>query len=122
MAATFSTNDSNFSKDTETRVTVLETQVSGMNNRLEKIEGRIEDNYNTLHHRISELRDDLREDIEEKHEKVINKLDEHNKNSHLQNEEIKNRLIQVEKWKWMLMGGAIVVGYVLAHIRLDTLF
>jgi hypothetical protein len=120
MSAQFS-NDIH-SKDSETRVTVLETQVSGISHRLEKIEGRIEDNYNTLHHRISELRDDLREDIEEKHEKVINKLDEHNKNSHLQNEEIKKRLIQVEKWKWMLMGGAIVVGYVLAHIRLDTLF
>jgi hypothetical protein len=121
MAENYSNGSTN-SKNSETRVTVLETQVSGMNHRLEKIEGRIEDNYNTLHHRISELRDDLREDIEEKHDKIIDKLEEHNKNSLHQNEEIKNRLIQVEKWKWMLMGGAIVVGYVLAHLRLDTLF
>lgn len=109
-------------RDTDTRVTVLETQVSGINHSLEKIEGRIEANYNTLHHRISELRDDLHDDIEVKHEKVMEKLDEHNVNSHRQNEEIKDRLNQVEKWKWMLMGGAIVVGYVLAHIRLENLF
>ena len=121
MAAELANGRDN-SRDTETRVTVLETQVSGMSHNLEKIEGRIEANYNTLHHRISELRDDLHDDIEVKHEKVMEKLDEHNINSHKQNEEIKDRLNQVEKWKWMLMGGAIVVGYVLAHLRLERLF
>ena len=109
-------------RDTETRVTVLETQVSGINNNLEKIETRIEANYNTLHHRISELRDDLHEDIEIKHEKVMEKLDEHVKDSDRQNEELKGMITQIEKWKWMLMGGAIVIGYVLAHLRLERLF
>lgn len=109
-------------KDTETRVSILETRVSSISSNLEKIENKIETNYNTLHHRISDLRDDLREDFEVKHDKIIQKLDEHNQNSITQNTEIKERIGQIEKWKWMLMGGAIVIGYVLAHIKLDNLF
>lgn len=109
-------------RDTDTRVSILETQVSSINTNLEKIETKIEVNYNTLHHRISDLRDDLREDFEAKNEKILQKLDEHNLSSIKQNEEIKDRLTQVEKWKWMLMGGAIVIGYVLAHLRLEKLF
>jgi predicted RNase H-like nuclease (RuvC/YqgF family) len=109
-------------RDTETRVTILETQISGINQSLTKMEDRIETNYNTLHHRISDLRDDLRSDFEQKNEKVLQKLDEHSETSLRQNEEIKERIAQVEKWKWMVMGGAIVVGYVLAHIRLENLF
>jgi len=110
------------SRETETRVSILETQVSAINTNLEKIESKIETNYNTLHHRISDLRDDLREDFETKNEKILQKLDEHNMNSLKQTEEIKDRLTQVEKWKWMIMGGAIVIGYVLAHLRLEKLF
>jgi len=110
------------SRETETRVSILETQVSAINTNLEKIESKIETNYNTLHHRISDLRDDLREDFEAKNEKILQKLDEHNMNSMRQTEEIKDRLTQVEKWKWMIMGGAVVIGYVLAHLRLEKLF
>ena len=109
-------------RDTDTRVSILETQVSSINTTLEKIETKIETNYSTLHHRISDLRDDLRSDFESKNEKILEKLDEHNQNSMKQTEEIKDRLTQVEKWKWMLMGGAIVIGYVLAHLRLEKLF
>jgi predicted RNase H-like nuclease (RuvC/YqgF family) len=109
-------------RDTDTRVTILETRVSSLSNNLEKIETKIETNYNTLHHRISELRDDLREDMEKKNEKVIQKLDEHSETSLRQNQELQARLGQVERWKWMIMGGAIVIGYVLAHIKLENLF
>jgi hypothetical protein len=28
----------------------------------------------------------------------------------------------IEKWRWMIMGGALVVGYVLAHIKMENLF
>ena len=118
MPETIHSND----KDTETRVSVLETRVSSISSNLEKVENKLEANYNTLHHRISELRDDLREDFEVKHDKIIKKLDEQNLSSIKAHTEIKDRLGHVEKWKWMLMGGAIVIGYVLAHIKLENLF
>lgn len=110
------------SDETSTRVTVLESQMDSITASVEKLEEKIDQNYATLHHRISDLRDDLRDDIDSKHEKVIQKLEEHNSNSLHFNLEMKDRINQIEKWKWMIMGGAIVVGYVLAHVKLDNLF
>ena len=57
--------------ETETRVSVLETQVDSITGSVTKLEQKIDSNYATLHHRISDMRDDLRNDIDTKHEKII---------------------------------------------------
>jgi len=103
-------------------VSVLETQVTSINSNLEKLEQKIDENYATLHHRISDMRDDLHKDIESKHDKVIEKLDAQNKASTEQHTVIAEKIASIEKWRWMIMGGAIVVGYVLAHLKLEKLF
>lgn len=108
--------------DTDIRVSVLETQVTSIGANLEKIEQRIDENYATLHHRISDMRDDLHKDIETKHDKVIEKLDAQNKASTEQHKAIAEKITTIEKWRWMIMGGAAVVGYVLAHLKLEKLF
>lgn len=108
--------------DTDIRVSVLETQVTSIAVNLEKIEQRIDENYATLHHRISDMRDDLHKDIETKHDKVIEKLDAQNKASTEQHKAIAEKITTIEKWRWMIMGGAAVVGYVLAHLKLEKLF
>ena len=113
-----STRDS----DTKARLSVVENNLQIVSSNVEKLENKIDSNYATLHSRISDLRDDLRSDFETKHEKVIQKLEEHNKNSITQSETLNERLTHIEKWKWMLMGASLVLGYFLAHIKLDTLF
>jgi Skp family chaperone for outer membrane proteins len=104
------------------RVTILETEFKGMAKNLEKIEVKMDNNYATLHHRVSELRDDLHEAIEDKHEKLIGKLDEQNKNSTEQHKAIAEKISSLEQWRWLLTGAAVVVGYVLAHIKVSNLF
>jgi hypothetical protein len=32
-------------------------------------------------------------------------------------EKLEERLSLLEKWRWMFVGGALVVGYLLAHIK-----
>lgn len=108
--------------DTQSRLSVLENNVNIINHNVEKLEQQIDQNYATLHSRISDLRDDLRNDFETKNDKIISKLEEHNVNSANQNKIIQDRISQIEKWKWLIMGGALVIGYVLAHVKLDRLF
>ena len=108
--------------ETETRVSVLETQVDTITSSVTKLEQKIDSNYATLHHRISDMRDDLRNDIDAKHEKIIDKLDAQTKASTDQHAAIANKINSIEKWRYMMVGGAIVMGYVLAHIKLDKLF
>ena len=116
------TTKSNGASDSKSRISVLENHVSILNTSVEKLEQKIENNYATLHSRISDLRDDLREDFELKNEKVLQKLDEHNSNSTQYSLELNKRMSQLEKWRWMIMGGALVAGYVLAHLKLEKLF
>jgi len=107
--------------ETETRVSVLETQVDNIAGSVTKLEQKIDSNYATLHSRISDLRDDLRNDIDVKHEKIIDKLDAQNKASTDQHKVIADKINSIEKWRYMMVGGSIVMGYILAHIKLDKL-
>lgn len=108
--------------DTSTRITVLETQVESIASDMGKMSEKIDSNYATLHHRISDMRDDFHKSLEEKHEKVIDKLDKQAQASTVQHNAIAEKMQSFEKWRWMLMGAAIVVGYVLAHLKLENLF
>ena len=108
--------------DTKARLSVVENNLQIVSNNVEKLETKIDSNYAVLHSRISDLRDDLRSDFEIKQEKVLEKLEEHNRNSITHSESINERLSHIEKWKWMLMGASLVFGYFLAHIKLEQLF
>lgn len=108
--------------DTGVRVSVLESQVETLVVDISKMEGRIDSNYQTLHHRISEMRDDFHKSIEEKHEKVINKLDDQIRANAAQHSAIAEKMQAFEKWRWMIMGAAAIVGYILAHLKFEKLF
>lgn len=110
------------SNDTNTRISILENDVEHLSGSLEKLETKIDSNYATLHSRISDLRDDLRTDFENKQQRVISKIEEHSTNSNEHNKELNNRIDTLERWRWMMMGGALVFGYVLAHIKLENFF
>lgn len=108
--------------DTKTRLSLLENNVAIMTHNVEKLETKIDSNYAILHSRVSELRDDLRSDFELKNEKILMKLEEHNNNSIHQNQTINDKISKIEKWRWSLMGGAAVIGFFIAHVRLEKLF
>jgi predicted nucleic acid-binding Zn-ribbon protein len=107
--------------DVRQRIASLETQMLNVAHSVEKIETRVDTHYQTLHSRISDMRDELRQDIDDKHEKLIAKLDEHAKSESETNKSMSTKISAMEKWRWMIMGGAIVVGYIIAHVKLDKL-
>ena len=108
--------------DVKARVTVLETQMLGVAQSVEKIEQKMEGQYHTLHSRISDLRDDINNIIELKNDKILTKLDIQAEESTKQHKALSERLGELEKWRWMLIGGALVIGYILAHLKLEKLF
>lgn len=108
--------------DASTRITILETQVESISSDVNKMSEKIDSNYATLHHRISDMRDDFHKSLEEKHEKVIDKLDNQAQASADQHRAIADKMHSFEKWRWMIMGAAVVIGYVLAHVKLENLF
>ena len=111
-----------FGGDVKQRIASLETQMVSIAHNVEKIETRVDTHYQTLHSRISDMRDELRNDIDEKHEKLMSKLDDHAKSEAETNKTMSGKISAMEKWRWTIMGAAGVVGYVLAHMKLEKLF
>lgn len=110
------------SDTTSSRIAVLEDQVQTIHTDVEHLEKKMDENYATLHGRISGLRDDLQASMDTKHEKIIEKIDANARNSSEQHKQLYDKISTIEKWRWMIMGGAIVLGYVLAHIKMEKLF
>jgi predicted RNase H-like nuclease (RuvC/YqgF family) len=108
-------------ESTDARLSVLENNMNILNHNLEKLEYQTDQNYATLHSRISDLRDDLRKDFELKNDKIIAKLEEHNNHEQSQNKILNQKISHIEKWRWMIMGGALVIGYILAHVKLENI-
>lgn len=108
--------------DTRSRVTVLETQMLGIATNLEKLEHKVEGQYQTLHSRISDMREDLRDEIDKKHGVMTSMLKEHMDAELAHHNKIQEKMASIEKWRWMIMGGAVVLGYVIAHLKLEKLF
>lgn len=114
-------SDNKKTETTDARLSVLENNMNILNHNLEKLEFQTDQNYATLHSRISDLRDDLRKDFESKNDKIIAKLEEHNNYEQNQNKALHQKISHIERWRWMIMGGALVVGYILAHVKLENL-
>lgn len=108
--------------DTKARLTVLETQVGSIAGSVDKLEQKVEGQYSTLHSRISDMRDDLRNEIDKKHDQMMTVLKEHMDVEMQHHETMRDKMATIEKWRWMIMGGAAVLGYVLAHLKLEKLF
>lgn len=61
-----------------------------------------------LENEVKNLSHEVREhrlDSKEQHKQMMQKIDE-----------IDNRLGIVEKWRWMIIGGAAAVGFLLSHL------
>lgn len=94
------------------RIAKLETQVEGIKDDVAAVKQDIKD----LHSRITtgnrEIMDKLDEKIDalaksdkEQHESLKNSMDK-----------VKERVDILEKWRWMIVGGAIVIGYLMGHL------
>lgn len=56
---------------------------------------------------VSEMMKELRKEQKEQHEAMMKRIDS-----------IDNRIDILERWRYMVIGGAIVVGYLLAQLKI----
>lgn len=60
---------------------------------------------------VAEKIEEMRVEQKEQHNALCKKF-----------EDVAKRISVLEKWRFMIFGGAVVVGYLLAHIKVDKLF
>lgn len=94
--------------------------------RLEKMfeerRGETEKNIKDLYARIEKVDKDLQEDMEDTYSKIAEKIEQHRKESTEQHKVLNDRITRMEKWMWMLIGGAVVLSTLFNHINLSAIF
>jgi len=88
---------------------------------VEKRKAELEVDVKELHSRITTVQRELSDDINDTENKIMNALssglsdikrcitDEH-KVIKIENEELEERISELEKWRWIILGGSLVVG------------
>ncbi len=70
--------------------------------------------YETLHKRIGALRDELHEEVASSHKEIMKEIRCMNQQSKTHHDQIEGRLSELERWKWILVGGSGAVGFIIA--------
>jgi hypothetical protein len=90
---------------------------------LEKRKDEMTENFEILHRRINSSEKDAKADIEKHEEKILDEIKairEENKNMHAA---LNKKIVELEKWMWVVTGGAAVVGFLLSKvIDFDKIF
>ena len=81
------------------------------------------ENYEVLHRKMSDQRDILEREIEKRFEKVMDELKSLSDEQKEHHKVMMERISEVEKWKWFVVGIAATVGFILAQLPLfQTIF
>lgn len=75
-----------------------------------------------IYTKINDVEIDLSKDIEKNQEKIIKKIEELKSEGTRQHDEINERMTSLEKWMWILMGGGVVLAFIIQNINLENLF
>jgi len=73
-----------------------------------------QDQIETLHKRIGALRDELYEEVASSHKEIMKEIREMKQESKDHHEKMDERLNSLERWKWIVVGGASVIGFLVA--------
>lgn len=94
------------------RIAKLETQVEGIKDDVAAVKQDIKD----LHSRITTGNREITDHIDRKIDDLAkNDEDQHNVMGK-KIDGMKERIDMLERWKWMIVGGAIVLGYLMGHL------
>lgn len=107
------------------RIARLETQVEGIKEDV----AAVKDDIKELHSRITTGNREILDKIDSLDKRMDKKMTDSAVAAKQQHEAIQkeiqqdvdkitNRVDTLEKWRWMIVGGAIVLGYVVGHIDL----
>jgi chromosome segregation ATPase len=110
--------------ETPERIAKLEAQVETIREDMAEVKHDIKE----LHSRITTSNREIVDKIDDMQTRIEHKMNANSQISQAQHEEIRkdvvedmekmdSRISNLEKWKWYVIGGAAVLGYLLGHIN-----
>ncbi len=78
--------------------------------------------FQSLHQRVSSMRDDFDDQINTNTQNLVNLLQDHNKSEQVHHDELNARLDKLEKWRWLVMGAAVAFGFLFSQMEIVDAF
>ncbi|WP_396180011.1 hypothetical protein [Flavobacterium sp.] len=93
-------------------------QIDGIKVSMSERKSDFEKQVDLLHKRISDMKDENYADREKHHQELLTAIKQIADN----HKALDDRITVLEQWKWYVMGGAVVVGFVIAQVPWDKFF
>ena len=93
------------------RIAKLETQVEGIKEDVAAVKQDIKE----LHSRITTGNREIMDKLDEKIDALAKSDKEQHEALKSSMDKVKERVDVLERWRWMIVGGAIVIGYLVGH-------
>jgi chromosome segregation ATPase len=106
----------------ETKITSQDIVLKQTVDLVEKRRVETEEKLQNIHDRISENETKFVEKLDKQHKEILEELRRMQDSSSQQHKAIGARMSKVEKWMWLLIGGAGVVGFLLDKVELAKFF
>ena len=108
------------SQSLHTIMAVHEEKLARQEDTLDHQEKKLQENIQELHSRITTNSKETFQHIAETERRIVSAMDEHNKKTNEEfrklHSEISNRVGVLEKWRWLIIGGSIVLGFIIQKL------
>ena len=91
----------------ETQVEAIKEDVAAVKDDIKELHSRITTGNREIMNRLDEKIDELAKADKDQHDALKNAM-----------EQVRQRVDVLERWRWMIVGGAVVVGYLIGHINI----
>jgi ABC-type siderophore export system fused ATPase/permease subunit len=106
----------------ETKITAHDVLTKQTVELMEKRRVETDDKIQILHERISSGERELKVNIDKQYDELMTEIKEMRAESTKQHTILSDRITAMEKWMWIVVGGAIVVGVILGQVNFQTFF
>lgn len=111
-----STNISQLLAVQENRLSQLEKLSLQLSSLIEKRKDEANETAEQLHRRITSAEKDFKTEIEKMDTKLFDQLKQMREENRKQYEELNKKMAQLEKWMWVVTGGAAVIGFIISQL------
>lgn len=106
----------------ETKLTSQEIVSKQLSDLVETRRVETDDKIQLLHERISSGEREIKEKIDDQYDELMVEFKEMRQEAASQHANLNTRITNMEKWQWVVIGGATVIGTLITLIPWDNIF
>jgi len=102
--------------------TSLNRMIAVQESRVDTQETALGQNVEIIHERITQHREEVQLEIDKSHKKIMDELKCLRADQQEHHQQMNERLNKLEQWRWTIIGGALVLGFLASHLPWKEIF